>query len=241
MEKNIVYFGDCLEKLKLIPDKSVHLILTDLPFATTKAKWDCLIPLDPLWIQYKRIIKDDGCILLFAQIPFNILLGTSNMDMLRYEWIWEKTNATGHLNSGKMPLKAHESIMCFYKKLPTYNPQKTTGHIRKVSSAAHKRNSKKTELYNDHKLTSYDSTERFPRDVLKFKADKQKSKLHSTQKPIALLEYFINTYTNPGDLVLDSCSGSGSTGLAAKNLSRDFIMIEKDEKYYKISCERVGI
>ena len=128
LEINKIYNADCLEKMKEIEDKSIDMILCDLPYGTTRCKWDSIINLDKLWEQYNRIIKDNGCIALFAQIPFNIILGNSNLNMLRYEWIWEKTSATGFLNANKMPMKAHENILIFYKKLPTYNPQMTTGH-----------------------------------------------------------------------------------------------------------------
>lgn len=198
-----------------------------------------MIPLDALWKEYNRIIKPNGAIVLFSQSPFDKILGVSNLKFLRYEWIWEKTQATGHLNAKKMPMKAHENILVFYKKLPVYNPQKTTGHPRKVSTAHHKRNSLKTEVYGKHEFTTYDSTERYPRDVLKFATDHQKSAIHSTQKPESLLSYLIRTYTNEGALVLDNCFGSCSTGVACINTNRDFIGIEKDEKYFRLGSERL--
>jgi DNA modification methylase len=164
----------------------------------------------------------------------------SNEKLHRYNLIWEKTTPTGHLNAKKMPLRSHEDILVFYKKLPTYNPQKTTGHKRKVSTAQHKRGSKKTTNYGEHGLTTYDSTERYPKSVLKFATDKQKVALHPTQKPLALMEYLIATYSNEGEIVLDNCAGSGTTGLAAKKLNRNYIMIENDETNYKTCIERVG-
>lgn len=169
--------------------------------------------------------------------------------MLRYEWIWEKTQATGHLNAKKMPMKAHENILVFYEKLPTYNPQKTEGHQRKVSSkhsrsvCIERRNQKTDYIYNKeitNSVSGYDSTERYPRSVLKYKTDKQKTALHPTQKPVALCEYLIKTYTNEFDIVLDNCAGSGSIGLAAKNLNRHYINIEKDPKHYKICVNRLA-
>ena len=234
-----LFQGDCMELLEGVPDKHVDLILCDLPYGTTKNKWDTPIPLEKLWEQYERVIKDAGAIVLTAQTPFDKVLGASNLNLLRYEWIWEKTSATGHLNAKKMPMKAHENILVFYKKLPTYNPQKTLGHTRKVSTAAHKRNSKKTSNWGDHGLSSYDSTERYPRSVLTFPTDKQKSALHPTQKPVALMEYLIKTYTNAGDLVLDNCMGSGSTGVAAKQLGRQFIGFELDSNYFEIAKQRI--
>lgn len=241
MKTNIIYKGDCLDIMpKYIDDKSIDMIFCDLPFGTTNCKWDSIIDLSKLWVEYERIIKNNGAIVLFAQTPFDKVLGYSNLKLLRYEWIWEKTQATGHLNSKKMPMKAHENILVFYKKLPTYNPQKTSGHIRKVSKAEHKVNCVESEIYNKaNNYSSYDSTERFPRSVLTFASDKQKSKLHPTQKPLALIEYMIKTYSNEGDVILDNAAGSGTTGLGCKNLNRKYIMIEKDEKYYNICCERV--
>lgn len=242
MKKNITYLGDCLELMsRYIEDKSVDMIFADLPYGTTKCKWDSVIDLEKLWGEYERIIKDNGVILLFAQTPFDKVLGASNLKLLKYEWIWEKTAATGHLNAKKMPMKAHENILVFYKKPPTYNPQKTSGHKRKVSRAEHKVRCRESEVYNKgQKMTTYDSTDRYPRSVLTFASDKQKSKLHSTQKPLALIEYMIKTYTNEGDLILDNTCGSGTTGLGAKNLGRDYIMMEKDAEYYNVAKERVG-
>lgn len=249
LEKNKVHKGDCLEVMKNIPDKSIDMILTDLPFGTTRCKWDSVIDLEKLWFEYNRIIKDNGAICLFAQTPFDKVLGTSNLSMLRYEWIWEKTQATGHLNAKKMPMKAHENILVFYKKLPIYNYQKTIGHVRKVSSAKNRaecikrRNEYDDYLYNKEMpetVSDYDSTERYPRSVLKYPSDKQKVALHPTQKPVALLEYLIKTYTNEQDTVLDSTSGSGSTAIACINTNREYIMIEKEEKFVTISNTRIN-
>lgn len=248
MEINQTYFGDCLDIMKDIPDEYIDMILCDLPYGTTKCSWDSIIDLNNLWEQYKRIIKPNGAILLFAQTPFDKVLGASNLSMLRYEWIWEKTSASGHLNAKKMPMKAHENILVFYKHLPTYNPEKTQGHVRKISSAKNRamcierRNKKESYIYNKEyadKVNGYDSTERYPRSVIKFKSDKQKLALHETQKPLALCEYLIKTYTNEGDVVLDNAAGSGTTGLAAKNLNRNFIMMENDPKFYLMCVDRV--
>lgn len=243
MKRNEIHKGDCLELMpKLIENKSVDMIFCDLPYGTTKCKWDSVIDLPKLWSEYERIIKDNGVILLFAQSPFDKVLGASNLKLLKYEWIWQKTHPTGHLNAKKMPMKAHENILVFYKKPPTYNPQKTTGHKRKVSSIKHKQACKDidSEVYNKgQKATHYDSTERYPLSVQVFASDKQKSKLHPTQKPLALIEYMIKTYTNEGDLILDNTAGSGTTGLGAKNLNRNYIMMEQDPEYYDIACKRV--
>ena len=231
--------GDCLELMKGIPDGSVDMILCDLPYGTTACKWDSVIPFEPLWDQYKRIIKEDGCIALFAQCPFDKVLGYSNIDMLKYEWIVEKTKATGHLNSKKMPMKAHESVLIFYKNLPLYNPQFTEGHKPVHSYTKHTTDGR---CYGKTKtgISGGGSTKRFPRDVVKFKWDTQKSALHPTQKPVALLEYLVKTYTNKGDLVLDNCMGSGSTGVACVNTNRHFIGIELDPGYFEIAEKRIN-
>lgn len=235
-----IYNADCLEKMKDIKDKSIDMILCDLPYGTTaRNKWDSIIPFPMLWKQYNRIIKDNGVIALWSQMPFTAQLVMSNLNMFRYEWVVEKTSATGFLNAKKMPMKAHENVLIFYKKLPTYNPQMTHGHTRKVSKAEHKVNCKKTTDYGEHGLTTYDSTDRYPRDVLTFKWDKQKSNLHPTQKPVALLEYLIKTYTNEHETVLDNCMGSGSTGVACINTNRKFIGIELDKNYFEIAKNRL--
>ena len=229
----ILLQGDCLELMKDIPDKSIDLILCDLPYGTTQNKWDTVIPFDKLWAQYKRIIKDHGAILLFSQMPFGANLIMSNPKMFRYEWIWEKDNSTGFLQAKKMPLKKHENILVFYKHLPTYNPQMRQGF--KPYTMESGRGSSNYNAYSSVR-TENDGT-RYPIDMIKFNRDKG---LHPTQKPVALLEYLIKTYTNEGDLVLDNCMGSGSTGVACKNTNREFIGMELDEKYFNIACERIG-
>lgn len=230
--------GDCLSLMAEIPNGQVDMILTDLPYGTTQNKWDCPINLDKLWVQYERVIKPTGCIALFAQAPFDKVLACSNLKLFRYEWIIEKTKATGHLNAKKAPLKAHENVLIFYKKLPTYNPQMTTGHEPVHSYTKH---SDDGTCYGATKLgiSGGGSTERYPRDVLKFKWDTQKSALHPTQKPVALLEYLIKTYTNEGDIVLDTCMGSGSTAVACINTGRFFIGYELDESYFNIAKRRL--
>src|ERR1035437_715470 len=238
--------GDCLKVMPFIKEKSIDLILADLPFGTTKAALDKQIDPIQLWEQYKRIIKPNGAILLFAQTPFDKVLGCSNLPWLRYEWIWEKTQASGYFNAKKMPMKSHENILVFYNNLPTYNPQKTTGH-KPVNSYTKKAEvCNKTEVYGKVKkdISGGGDTDRYPRSILKFKSDKQINKsngfMHSAQKPLALIEYFIKTYTNPGDLVLDNVAGSATVGIAAQNLGRDFILIENDEKSIEISKKRLA-
>jgi len=240
LELNKIYFGDCFGFLPLLEDKSVDLIFTDLPFGTTHARWDKPLDLDKLWNQYERVIKDNGAILLFAQAPYDKVLAASNMKMFRYEWIWEKTHATGHLNSKKMPMKSHEQILVFYKKLPTYNAQKTSGHKLKSVKVV-SRKSVASTIYNKHdKHVDYASTERYPRSVVRFASDRQKLSLHETQKPEALLEYFIKTYSNEGDLVLDTCSGSGSLAAASITTNRRFICMEKEKHNFDVSVERIS-
>ena len=199
-----------------------------------------MIDLKKLWSEYERVIKTNGAIVLFGQDKFSATLMLSNAKLHRYNLIWEKTTPTGHLNAKKMPLRSHEDILVFYKKLPTYNPQKTTGHKRKVSTVQHKRGSKKTTNYGEHGLTTYDSTERYPKSVLKYATDKQKVALHPTQKPLALLEMLVKTYTNEGDIVLDNTMGSGTTILAAIKNNRIGIGIEKEKQYYDVAVRRAS-
>lgn len=231
--------GDCLELMKNIPDGSVDLVLTDPPYGTTACKWDSVIPFEPMWEQLNRIIKTNGAICLFGSEPFSSALRMSNIKDFKYDWYWQKTTPTGFLNAKKQPLRNIETISVFYSKQPTYNPQKTYGHKRKVSLAKHKQNCKKAEEYNDYGLASYDSTERYPTQILQFKTDRQKSALHPTQKPVALLEYLIRTYTNEGETVLDFTMGSGSTGVACVNTNRNFIGIELDDWYFNIAKKRI--
>ena len=234
--------GDCLEKMQDIPDGSIDAIITDPPYGTTACKWDSVIPFKPMWEQLRRIIKPDGAIILFGSQPFTSALVMSNVKMFKYEWIWEKTQATGHLDAKRKPMKAHENICVFYNKRPIYNYQKTTGHKRKVSSAEHKRKTIKNqaEIYHKaDKFTDYDTTERFPRSVMIFASDKQTNSLHPTQKPVALMEYLIKTYTNENEIVLDFTMGSGTTGVACINTNRNFIGIELDPTYFDIACKRI--
>lgn len=232
-----LFQGDCLEVMKGIPDGSVDCIITDMPYGTTRCKWDSVVDLDLLWSEINRIRKPETAIVMSAQTPFDKVLGCSNLLMLKYEWIWEKTAATGHLNAKKMPMKAHENILVFYDKLPTYNPQKTTGH--KPTNSFTKRNGD-GECYGETSVISGGgSTERYPRSVQVFKSDKQKVSLHPTQKPLELMEYLVKTYTNRYDVVLDMFMGSGTTGLACRNLDRKFIGIELDENYFGIAKERI--
>lgn len=231
--------GDCLELMKDIQDKSVDLILCDLPYGITNCKWDSVIPFASLWEQYNRIIKPNGAVCLFGCEPFSSALRMSNANRFKYDWYWQKTTPTGFLNAKKQPLRNVEIISVFYSKQPIYNFQKSSGHKRKISLSEHKRNCRQTEVYGSHNMVSYDSTERYPVQTLRYKSDKQISNLHPNQKPVALLEYLVKTYTNQGETVLDNCMGSGSTGVACVNTNRNFIGIELDEGYFKIAKERI--
>lgn len=225
--------GDCLELMKEIPDKSVDLILCDLPYGTTQNKWDTVLDLEKLWGGYNRIVKDNTPIVLFSQMPFSATLVKSNFPLFKYEWIWQKQQGTGYLNAKKMPLKAHENILVFYKKLPLYNPQMRTGFKPYTCKRG-----KGTSNYNKHiSVVSTSNGERYPIDILEFAYDKQK--LHPTQKPVALLEYLIKTYTNEGATVLDNCMGSGSTCVACINTNRNYIGFELNGNYFNIAKERI--
>lgn len=225
--------GDCLIEMKRIPSSSIDLILCDLPYGTTRNKWDSVIPLDKLWEQYERIIKERGAIVLTAQTPFDKVLGASNLKLLRYEWVWQKDSGTGFLNSKKMPLKDHENILVFYKKSPVYNPQMRNGFKPYKAKQGHLG----TNYGPGVESVTVSNGERYPLTVLPFNRDKEK--IHPTQKPVALMEYLIKTYTNEGDLVLDNCMGSGTTGVACRNLNRNFIGMEMNEEYFKIAKERI--
>jgi site-specific DNA-methyltransferase (adenine-specific) len=222
--------GDCLDLMASIPNGSVDMVLCDLPYGTTQNKWDAVIPFGPLWAHYKRICK--GAIVLAAQPPFDKALGASNIQNLKYEWIWEKESGTGHLNAKKAPLKSHENILVFYSRQPVYNPQFSAGKPYKMVSG------KASSNYGQQKETVTESDgRRYPLTVLRFNRDK--NRVHPTQKPVALMEYLIRTYTNEGETVLDNCMGSGSTGVACANTGRNFIGIEKDAKYFAIAKQRI--
>jgi site-specific DNA-methyltransferase (adenine-specific) len=236
--------GDCFDYFSQIEDKSIDAIISDLPYGTTNCKWDSILDLDLLWENYKRIIKDNGVILLFAQTPFDKVLGCSNLSWLRYEWIWEKPQATGYFNAKKMPMKAHENILVFYKNQPKFNPQKTYGHKPVNKYTKKKEVCNKTEIYGkvNKDISGGGETDRYPRSVQIFSSDKQKTKLdgtiHPTQKPMALLEMLIKTYTDEGDLILDNAMGSGTTNLAAHKLKRKSIGIEKEKRFFDITLKR---
>ena len=228
-------FGECLDKLTEISDASVDLILTDLPYGTTACAWDSIIPLDKLWEQYNRVAKENAAMVFTASQPFTTILASSNIKNFRYEWIWEKHQGTNPMNAKIMPLKSHENILVFYRKKPLYNPQMTLG----TPYGGFKSDTSTIgEVYGKAKSVHRDNPEgtRYPKTILRFKQEKG---LHPTQKPVLLMEYLIKTYTNPGDVVLDSTMGSGTTGVAALNSNRNFIGIELDNDYFETASKRI--
>jgi len=241
MELNKIYNGDCLEVMKDIEDKSVDMVLCDLPYGTTACKWDIVIPFEPLWEQYKRIIKDNGAIVLTASQPFTSALVMSNIKWFRYEVVWEKERPTNIFFMKKQIGKVHENILIFYKHQPVYNPQFEARHFAGKGEVVGEVKESRTHKNQTYKHSEdYDFKKRYPRSVLKINRDIEKGgKSHPTQKPVALFEYLIKTYTNEGDLVLDNCAGSGTTGVACINLNRNYILIEQDEVYCKIAEERI--
>ena len=233
--------GDCLEVMRSIPDKSVDAIICDLPYGTTACKWDSVIPFEPLWAQYKRIIKDNGAIVLFGSEPFASMLRMSNLNQYKYDWTWDKVTARGHLVAKKRPMAQTESISVFYNKAPTYNPQMVKRPIDKIEV-------RKTTEYARTELIGGKSNapvnkvydEWYPKTIITISnAGSSFKSVHPTQKPVALIEYLIKTYTNQGDTVLDNCMGSGTTGVACKNLGRNFIGIEQDANYFDIAKNRI--
>ena len=223
--------GDCLDRMKEIQSGSVDMVLADPPYGTTACKWDSIIPLEPMWEQLKRIIKPDGAIVMTAAQPFSSILGASFVINLRYSWVWEKSAATGHLNAKRMPMKNHEDVLVFYKRQPTYNPQGIQAFGKVTRRGGNGGCYGKSGVENLQQFTNY------PRTIQKFASEGKT--VHPTQKPVALMEYLIKTYTNEGETVLDFTMGSGSTGVAAVNTGRKFIGIELDLNYFNIALERI--
>lgn len=228
--------GDCLERMKEIPDASVDMILCDLPYGTTACKWDSVIPFEPLWEQYRRIVKRNAAIVLTASQPFTTALIASNYRDFRYCWVWEKQQPTGFLDARRKPMKAHEDVCVFYAATATYNPQGLVA--TKVKNS--RKNKAGSGVYGAVGADDYVQKEgNFPRSVLKIDRVTH-GQVHPTQKPVALMEYLIKTYSNEGETVLDNCMGSGTAGVAAKNTNRKFIGIEKDETYFRIAQDRIA-
>ena len=242
--------GDCLVEMQNIPAKSIDCIICDLPYGTTACKWDVVIPFEPLWAQYKRIIKDNGAIVLFGQEPFSSYLRVSNISSYRYDWIWKKNSGSNFLFANKQPMKMNEIISVFYKKQPIYNPQKTDAvngyYTNKNSINKGKDNSMQTgnfkeltgiQLKKTNYGKNYEPDKKLPENIIEFK--RVRKPIHPTQKPVALMEYLIKTYTNEGETVLDNTFGSGSTILAAINTNRKFIGMEMNDKYFDIAQKRI--
>ena len=237
IELNKIYNEDCLIGMQRIPDKSIDAIICDLPFGVTDCKWDSIIPFEPLWEQYNRVIKDNGAIVLFGSEPFTSLLIVSNINYFKYNWIWQKNKTTGFLNAKKQPMNDNETISVFYKRQCCYTPQMVK------SDKIYKRgfvSRKKSDCYGDEKdFIQEDSGLRFPKRIIYFNNNDTNNQIHPTQKPVALIEYLIKTYTIEGETVLDNCIGSGTTAIACLNTNRNFIGFEMDKGYFDIANERI--
>ena len=228
--------GDCLELMASIPDGSVDMILCDLPYGTTSCKWDTVIPFEPLWAHYKRIAKRNAAIVLTATQPFASALVMSNVRGFRHEWVWDRVGkVSGHMNANRAPMRRHELVLVFGNAAPTYYPIKTKAEMRKSSPSKPAQS-----IYGAGVVkTLWQSDERFPVDLLAIRADDSRRRVHPTQKPVALMEYLIRTYTNEGETVMDNCMGSGTTGVACVNTGRHFIGMEQDAGYFAIASERI--
>jgi site-specific DNA-methyltransferase (adenine-specific) len=238
-----LYNGDCLEIMDKLIEEGVIVdaIITDPPYGTTACKWDSIIPFEEMWLRLNKLIKPNGAIVLFGSEPFSSLLRVSNLNNYKYDWKWEKEQSTGFLNAKKQPLRHNEDICIFYKKQSTYNPQMRDGFTPYKRDRTNDNKHGHTKNYNSQVPTiTINSGQRYPINSIKFKRDNNSNSLHPTQKPVALMEYLIKTYTNENELVLDFTMGSGTTGVACKNLNRNFIGIELDENYYKIASERIN-
>lgn len=242
INNNVLFWADCFDILPLIIDKSIDMILCDLPYGTSQNKYDVILPFNKLWEQYERIIKDNGAIILFGQGLFYIDLVNSNRKLFRYDLVWDKQLTTGFLNANRMPLRVHENIAVFYKQLPTYNPQYTEG------KSLHSKG--KSYLYKEHKNENYGkfemvddsragSTQKYPKSIISFQKPHPSKAQHRTEKSIEMLEWLIKTYTNENEIVLDNVMGSGTCGMAAVRTNRKFIGIEKEKYYYDVTIKRL--
>jgi len=241
MNKYELFLGDCLDIMPTLAAGSVDAVITDPPYGTTACKWDSVIPFEPMWAGIKHARKERGAVVLFGSEPFSSLLRVSNLGEYKYDWVWEKTKPTGHLNCNRIPLKAHENISLFYSSGSTYNPQglaKKTKPTVSNGNRGKKGNGSSGDVYGYAGKDAIQIYENYPRTVLLFGVD-VKAEFHPTQKPVALMEYLIRTYTNPGDTVLDFTMGSGTTGVAAMRTGRNFIGIELDPEYFAIAQERI--
>ncbi len=248
MKTNEIHHGDCLDLMENIPDKSIDMILGDLPFGTSACAWDSIISLEPLWNHYKRIIKDTAAIILTASQPFTTTLISSNMKMFKYSWIWEKSKAVNFFQAKNMPIRFHEDILVFSKSKikhktqsdrMVYNPQGLI-KVDKKWSRPRKYKTDHNISRESHSLNLVIEYENYPKSIIKLgNSSNLERKHHPTQKPVLLIEYLIKTYTSPGDVVLDNVAGSGTTAIAAINTNRNWILIEKDKKYYQVATQRI--
>lgn len=236
MELNRIYNEDCLEGMKRIPDGSVDMILCDLPYGTTACSWDTIIPFEPLWEQYERVIKDNGAIVLTASQPFTSALVMSNPKLFKYDWVWKKNVNSNFMLVNKQPLRHHETVLVFYKKQPIYNPQMTKGEFYTRKRGDEEKLNSDLFLSNFKRKNS-SSDLRHPITVLEM--PREERQIHPTQKPVVLFEYLIKTYTNKNETVLDNCMGSGTTAIACMNTERNYIGFELDKTYYEKSLERI--
>lgn len=234
---NKLYNEDCLKAMKKLKDNSIDTVICDLPYGTTQCAWDSVIDLKKMWDELHRIGKDNCAYVMFGAQPFTSVLINSNIKNFKYQWVWEKSKASNYLNAKKQPLRAHEDIAVFYRKPCIYNPQMTQSTPYNKGTAH-----RETDVYGSQVAVEVknDTGLRYPRSVQYFKTAEFEGKLHPTQKPIALLEYLVKTYSNPGDTILDHTMGSGSTGVAANNLGRNFIGIEQEKKYYDTANNRIN-
>ena len=240
MKNYQLFHGDCLEIMKEIPDHSVDMILCDLPYGVTHNKSDIIIPFEPLWAQYKRITKPNGCIALFGQGLFYVDLVNSNRQMFRYDLVWDKILTSGFLNAKKMPLRQHEQIAIFYTEPPVYNPQFSEGKPSHDQGTKYLSKEPNNNNYGDYRPVKTElTTKKYPTSIIRFQKPHPSKAMHRTEKSIECLEYLIKTYTNEGDTVLDNCMGAGSTGLACMRCNRRFIGIELDNQYYQIAESRL--
>lgn len=236
--KVILMNGDCLEKMALLPDNSVDMVLTDPPYGITECKWDSVVPLEPMWKELKRVCKINGAIVMTSSQPFTSVLITSNLKMYRYNWVWDKGYSTGFANANKMPLRGFEDVCVFYSKLPTYNPQglieiEPKQRVRSSGGAGEVMGKNGRTLEGKEYVSTYTN---YPNGFIKTKKEKT---LHPTGKPVSLMEYLIRTYTNKGETVLDFTMGSGTTGEACVNQERNFIGIERNEEYFQVASNRI--
>ena len=241
---NTIHQGDCLEVMDRLIEQGVKVdaIITDPPYGTTACKWDSVIPFEPMWERLNKLIKPNGAIVLFGSEPFSSALRMSNIKNYKYDWVWEKSKATGHLNCKKRPLVKHEIISVFYKNQCLYNPQdliKKEKHTISKGNRGSKGNGSSGDCYREATKDYIQEYGNYPKSIKFFQVD-MKAEYHPTQKPVALMEYLIKTYTNENETVLDFTCGSGTTGVACKNLNRDFIGIELDEKYFEIAKDRIN-